>query len=186
MEEDRKHAAELAAQEEAQTAAIIAQREADRLEQEQAIREAEAQARMAEEELAALKERQLQIAQTELIKTKTLETRLQHQEVIAGILRDIVRIRLAGEEDRARITNEYLVRMEAEAAAFDVETEEIEARIQAYLDFNDALLERIETYQLEVERRLEEAQTQIAEQVAELERIEEEAKTTLVDDELGE
>ena len=172
---NREHAAELARQEAEQDAAIIAQREADRLEQEQAIQEAETQARLAEEELAALQERKTKIAETELIKTQTLETQLQHQEVVAGILREIVRIRLAGEEDRARITNEYLARMEASAADFDVETEEIEARIQAYLDFNDDLLQSIETYQAEVTTRLEEAQSQVAERIAELERIQQEA-----------
>ena len=178
---DREHAADLAKQEAEQTADITAQRDADRLEQEQAVREAEAQARMAEAELAALLERKAKIAETELIKTQTLETHLKHQEVIAGILREIVRIRLAGEEDRARITNEYLVRMEAAAADFDVKTEEIEARIQAYLNFNDALLQSIETYQAEVARRLEEAQAQVAERVAELERIQQEAQDVAVD-----
>ena len=149
---------------------------------EEARLEAEAQAEVAAAELEALRQQRLTIAEAEVIKTQALEVQLQHQEVVADILREIVRIRLAGEEDRARITNEYLVRMEAEAAAFDVETAEIEARIQAYLDFNAELLTRIETYQAEVEQRLADAQTQIAEQVAELERIEQEARNTVVDE----
>ena len=138
--EDREHQG---AVEKAEAAAqIAAQKDADEKAEQQAQRDAESQARIAAQELEAAQESKRRVAATELIKTQTLESQIQHEEVIAGILREIVRIRLAGQEDRARLTSEYLTRSEADAASFEDETAEIEGRIQAYLDFNAALLAR--------------------------------------------
>ena len=107
---DREHADEIERQEQAEAARLKAERDAAEKEEEQAQREAESQARIAERQLAAANERRLTIARAEEIKTQTLIDEITLQEVLTAILNDIVRIRLAGQEDRARITNEYLAR----------------------------------------------------------------------------
>ena len=162
---------------------IEAQKDADEKAEQQAQRDAESQARIAAQELAAAQESKRRIAATELLKTQTLETQIQHEEVIASILREIVRIRLAGQEDRARITNEYLTRAEATAASFEEETVETETRIQAYLDFNAALLTRLEEYQADIGARLERIKTSIAEQQANIDRLEREAQEVVAREE---
>ena len=150
-----------------------------------ALPEAESQALIAKQELQAALESKARVAQTELIKTQTLVTQIEHEEVIASILRDIVRIRLAGEEDRARLINEYLARSEAASAEFEGETAETEARIQKYIDFNDQLLARIEEYQTDIDNRLESVRTNMAEQQANIDKIEMDAKATATELEEG-
>ena len=149
----------------------------------QAQRDAESQARIAAHELAAAQESKRRIAATELLKTQTLGTQIEHEEVIAGILREIVRIRLAGQEDRARITNEHLTRAESAATAFEEATEEVEARIQAYLDFNAGLLDRLAEYQADIGARLERVKASIEEQQARIDALEEEAQDIALKDE---
>ena len=127
---NREHAAEVERQEAAEAARIEAERDAAAKEEQQAQREAEAQARIAEQQLAAANDRRLAIARAEVIKTQTLIDEIATQEVITAILNDIVRIRLAGQDDRARITNEYLNRARDASADFEVETSEIESRVQ--------------------------------------------------------
>ena len=174
--EDREHQAEVEKAEAEAAARIEAQKDADEKAEQQAQRDAESQARIAAQELAAAQESKRRIAATELLKTQTLATQIEHEEVVAGILREIVRIRLAGQEDRARITNEYMTRAEATAASFEEETVETESRIQAYLDFNAALLTRLEEYQADIGARLERIKTSIAEQQANIDRLEQEAQ----------
>ena len=105
---NREHAAEIERQEQAEAARLKAERDAAAKEEEQARLTAESQARIAEQQLAAANERRLAIARAEEIKTQTLIDEIATQEVLTEILNDIVRIRLAGQEDRTRITNEYL------------------------------------------------------------------------------
>ena len=180
QKEDEEHAAELARQEAADAARIAAERDAAAKEEEQAQREAESQARIAEQQLDAANERRLAIARAEEIKTQTLIDEIALQEVLTAILNDIVRIRLAGQEDRARITNEYLDRARSASADFDLETSEIESRIQAYIDFNAALLVEIAEYQLSIQNRLEGLRAGIEEQQAEIDRLEAEAREIAV------
>ena len=97
---DREHAAAIERQNIEAQARIAAQKDADIKAELQAQREAESQALIAKQELQATLESKARIAKTELLKTETLVTQIEHEEVIAAILRDIVRIRLAGEEDR--------------------------------------------------------------------------------------
>ena len=122
----------------------------DILAEQQATRQAAVDA----EELRLSLENRIVVARTEARQTEALVGELARREVIAGILRDIVRIRLAGQEDRARITNEFLSRHDVAVGAFASETSEVEARIQEYLDFNDQLLASIDQYQEELEVRL--------------------------------
>ena len=138
--EDREHQAEVEKAEREAAAWIEAQKDADEKAEQQAQRDAESQARIAAQELEAAQESKRRIVATELLKTQTLATQIEHEEVVAGILREIVRIRLAGQEDRARLTSEYMTRAQVTVASFEDETAEVEGRIQAYLDFNAALL----------------------------------------------
>ena len=138
---------------------------------EQAKREAEAQAERARVVQAAALQTKLLAAEEELVKTEALQAQIEHEETIAVILRDIVRIRLAGQEDRARLTNEYMTRLEAAQSAFAGEVSEVEARIQQYLDFNAQLLARIEEYQQAIDARLAETETSLEEQRAAIEEI---------------
>ena len=178
--EDIEHEAELARQEAAEAARIEAERDAAAKEEEQAQREAKTQARIAEQELAAANERRLAIARAEEIKTQTLIDEIALQEVLTEILNDIVRIRLAGQEDRARITNEYLARARAASESFDLETSEIESRVQEYIDFNAALLAEIAEYRLSIQNRLEGLRASIEDQRAEIDKLEAEAREIAV------
>ena len=182
-EADQAHAAAVAQAETEAAARVAAEQDASEKAEQQAQRDAESQARIAAQELAAAQESKRRAAATELVKTQTLSTQIQHEEVIAGILRDIVRIRLAGQEDRARITNEYLTRAETAATAFEGETAETEARIQAFLDFNAALLTRLEEYQADIGARLERVQDSIEEQQANIDRLAAETQERLTETE---
>ena len=177
---NREHAAEIERQEQAEAARLKAERDAAAKEEEQARLTAESQARIAEQQLAAANERRLAIARAEEIKTQTLIDEIATQEVLTEILNDIVRIRLAGQEDRTRITNEYLDRARTASESFDLETSEIESRIQAYIDFNAALLVEIAEYRLSIQNRLEALRASIEEQQADLDRLESEAKEIAV------
>ena len=168
--DDIEHAARLAQEEADAEARRIAEADADRKEQGQALRDAETQARIAEEELKAVQERQRIVAETELIKTQTLRTQLEHEEAVAAIVQEIARIRLAGQQDRARLTNEYLIRAEASASEFNAEVEEIRKTIQDYLDFNSALLAQLDEYRSNIATELEEVEYELDQQ---RERIEE-------------
>ena len=171
---DREHAARLAREAEAEQARIQAELAAVAREEEQALREAEAQAEQARLELEAAKSRQITIAKIEATRTETLIAEIAHKELIAGILQEIARIRLAGQDDRARLTNEFLTRMESSGAEFDAETAEVEARIQEYLDFNEKLIAQIEAYYENVQTRLLETQAKLEAQYAQIEAIEQE------------
>ena len=73
-----------------------------------------------------------------------------------------MRIRLAGEDDRACHTNEYLSRYESASAAFEAETKKAEALIQQYIDFNRQLPGRIEECRSAIDSRLENVRVRMA------------------------
>ena len=177
---NREHAAAVKRQEAEESAKRIAEADAVAKEQEIAIRQAEVEARIAREEIATALANKLTVAKTELIKTEALVAQHKHEEALSEILREIVRIRLAGTEDRARITSEYLERMKANAEVFDTETAEIEARIQQYLDFNDKLMVAISEYQGNLKTRLERLNQDIEIQQAKIDILEQEAKELTV------
>ena len=177
---NREHAAALARQEAEEAAKRLAEADAVAKEQEQAIREAEAEARIAQEEIAAALANKLTVAKTELIKTEALVAQIAQEEALTQILLEIVRIRLAGQEDRARITSEYLERRRDAAAEFDEEVAGIEERIQAYLDFNDKLMASIEEYQNSIQNRMERLHQDIEIQKAKINILEEQAREIAV------
>ena len=154
----------------------MAQREAELKAEEQAKREAEQQARIAKLELQTILENKITVADTELIKTQTLAAQLEHEKTIGKLLNEIIRIRLAGEEDRARLTNEYLVAVESSTSAFEGETGEIEDRIQEYIDFNEKLFTSIAEYQASIESRVDDVKASVDEQLQQIEQLQQEAK----------
>ena len=154
----------------------MAQREAELKAQEQARREAEQQARIAKLELQIVLDNKITVASTELIKTQTLAAQLEHEKTIGNVLKEIIRIRLAGEEDRARLTNEYLVDVESSTSAFEGETGEIETRIQEYIDFNEKLFTSIAEYQASIESRVDDVRASVDKQLQQIEQLQQEAK----------
>ena len=173
---DQEHAEQLRQEEAAKKAELLAQREAELKAEEQAKREAEQQARIAKLELQTILENKITVADTELIKTQTLAAQLEHEKTIGKLLNEITRIRLAGEEDRARLTNEYLVAVESSTSAFEGETGEIENRIQEYIDFNEKLFTSIAEYQASIESRVDDVKASVDEQLQQIEQLQQEAK----------
>ena len=169
--EDRLHKAEQERLQRETEARLKAEADARAKEEEQAKREAETQALIAAQELEAATAARLKIAEVELLRTKTLRTRLQHEEVIAAILNDIVLIRLAGQEDRARITNEHLARLANTTSDLDQQTEEATARINEYIEFNARLLAEIGRYRTELFARLQSTNDAVKAQEAKIEQV---------------
>ena len=174
--ENIEHAAALARQRAEETARLAAEADAITKEEAQALLDAETQALIAKQQLEAARASKANIARIEALRTETLVTQLAHQEILAGIVQEIVRIRLSGQEDRARITNEYLVRIRANNQEFDEDTADIEARIQEYLDFNDELLVAISEYQTALRVRIEGLEASLQEQLDEIKDIEGDAE----------
>ena len=153
-----------------------ARKQQAKLAEEQAEREAEAQSLNAKLELQAAVESRLRVTRTELRKTETLVAQLEHEKLVGEILRDIVRIKLTGEEDRAKITNEYLEGIAAVLSDFDEESSAIEASIKRYVGFNDLLLDRIEQYYANVSSRIDLANEIMAAQRERMEQMEQQAE----------
>ena len=169
--EDRLHQAEQERLQRETEARLKAEADARAKEETQAKREAETQALIAAQELEAATAARLKIAEIELLRTKTLHTQLQHEEVIAAILNDIVLIRLAGQEDRARITNEHLARLARTTSDLDQQTEEVTVRINEYVEFNARLLAEIERYRTELFARLQSTNDAVKAQEAKIEQV---------------
>ncbi len=162
--QQREHAAAVAKAEAKAQAQATAQADAANKAAEQARLEAEAQARIAILETKTAVEARKQVQEAELLRTKTLIKDIEHRQELGAILRDIVRIRLAGEEDRARLTNEYLLNVSTTVATFDEEVRAIEAKIQEYVEFNRKLLNQLEAYHAGLIDRLRQANESVVEQ----------------------
>ena len=160
----RDHAAAVKKAEAEAQAQATAQADAANKAAEQARLEAEAQARIAILETKTAVEARKQVQEAELLRTKTLIKDIEHRQELGAILRDIVRIRLAGEEDRARLTNEYLLNVSTTVATFDEEVRAIEAKIQEYVEFNRKLLNQLEAYHAGLIDRLRQANESVVEQ----------------------
>ena len=182
-ETNRAYQADIERQKEEQAAQIAADADAIAKESEQALLEAETQAELARLQLAAIQAEKLVVARIEAIRTETLTNELKHETVIAEIVNEIVRIRLGGQEDRARLTNEHLTLMRATQADFDEETTEIETRIRQYLDFNDELLISIGEYQVALQTRLNSLEQALQDQLDELDTVEQAARDTAIESE---
>lgn len=167
IHEDKLHAEAEAARKHAELEAARLAAEAAKLEEEQAIREAETQARINEAKLEAANESKRRVLEAERIKTQTLITKIENEKAIADILFEITRIRLRGTEERAALTNEWLEERARETEAFSQEIVSIEESIQSYNEFNRAFLDSIQRYQADIETRVAEAERQLQELIDE-------------------
>ena len=167
IHEDKLHAEAEAARKHAELEAARLAAEAAKLEEEQAIREAETQARINEAKLEAANESKQRVLEAERIKTQTLITKIENEKAIADILFEITRIRLRGTEERAALTNEWLEERARETEAYSQEIVSIEESIQSYNEFNRAFLDSIQRYQADIETRVAEAERQLQELIDE-------------------
>ena len=163
IHEDKLHAEAEATRQHAELEAARLAAEAAKLEEEQAIREAETQARINEAKLEAANESKRRVLEAERITTQTLITKIENEKAVAGILFEITRIRLRGTEERAALTNEWLEERARETEAFSQEIVSIEESIQSYNEFNRAFLDSIQRYQADIETRVAEAERQLQE-----------------------
>ena len=152
------------------------------LEQEASRRKAQAEATIAAQELQALRDAQARILETETLRTEALVQQLAHEEARAAILREIVRIRLGAERDRAQLLNKYLERVRLDSEAFDIETSEIEDEINRYLDFNSELLEAIRGYHETLQTRIADVKADLNTQRTELEALQREAEENAIEE----
>ena len=143
-------------------------------------REASRRATIAAQELIALHQEKIQTAENELLKTEALVAEIKFREVAGAILQEIARIRLAGKADRARLLNEHLERLRQSSDDFDIETSAVEDTIQQYINFNEALITEIDGYQTKLQERLVSVTRDIANQQAELDALEEEARNIAI------
>lgn len=174
--EDREHAERLKQEEAAKQAELKAQRDAELKAEIQAKREAENQERLAKLELQAVLDNKITAANTELIKTQTLAAQLASEQAIGEVLREIARIKLVGEEDRAKITNDHLTIVGESLSDFDRESAEIDARIREYIAFNELLLTSIAEYRTDIEERTASANALVEEQLEQIGQMQQQAE----------
>ena len=167
IHEDKLHAEAEAARKHAELEAARLAAEAAKLEEEQAIREAQTQASINAAKLKAANESKQRVLEAERIKTQTLITKIENEKAVADILFEITRIRLRGTEERAALTNEWLEERARETEAFSQEITSIEESIQSYNEFNRAFLDSIQRYQADIETRVAEAERQLQELIDE-------------------
>ena len=92
IHEDKLHAEAEAARQHAELEAARLAAEAAKLEEEQAIREAETQARINTAKLEVANESKQRVLEAERIKTQTLITKIENEKALADILFEITRI----------------------------------------------------------------------------------------------
>ena len=168
----RDHATAVKKAEAEAQAQATAQADAANKAEEQAKLEAEAQARIAILETKAAVEARKKVQEAELLKTQTLIKDIEHRQELGAILRDIVRIRLAGEQDRVRLTNDYLLNVSTTVATFDEEVKAIESKVQEYVEFNQSLIEQLEAYHAGLVTRLQAASNSVEQQQQRIEDLE--------------
>ena len=180
IHEDKLHAEAEAARKHAELEAARLAAEAAKLEEEQAIREAQTQASINAAKLKAANESKQRVLEAERIKTQTLITKIENEKAVADILFEITRIRLRGTEERAALTNEWLEERARETEAFSQEITSIEESIQSYNEFNRAFLDSIQRYQADIETRVAEAERQLQELIDEATALNDAATDDLV------
>ena len=133
---------------------------------EKARADAEAKAELQRIELEAAKEIQRKAFETELFKTQALLVQLEQEKPIIAAWNKVVEIRLAGAEERAKITNAFMAEVEANKAAFVASVQAKVEELRRLQEINDALRAAIEAHnqtildELAVQQALEEKQKQ--------------------------
>ena len=140
-----------------EAAAAAAEAEAVRI-------QAESEAKIDAIKLASAKELERKTQETELARTQALKASFERKQVIDAVLANIIRIRLAGIEERRALTKTFLEAQVAASDEFKAEVVEYESRIAEYDKFNGLLLQHLEDHRALMERKIEEAQAAEEEQ----------------------
>ena len=125
---------------------------------------AESEAKIDVIKLGSAKELERKAQETELARTQALKASFERKKVIDAVLANIIRIRLAGIEERRALTKTFLEAQVAASDEFKAEVAEYESRIAEYDRFNGLLLQHLEEHRGLMERKIEEAQTAEEEQ----------------------
>ena len=133
---------------------------------EKARADAEAKAELQRIELEAAKEIQRKAFETELFKTQALLVQLEQEKPIIAAWNKVVEIRLAGAQERAKITNTFMAEVEANKAAFVASVQAKVEELRRLQEINAALRAAIEAHnqtildELAIQQALEEKQKQ--------------------------
>lgn len=133
---------------------------------DQARADAEAKAELQQIELEAAKEIQQKALETELFKTQTLRAQLEQEQLIIAAWNKVVEIRLAGAQERAKITNAFMAEVESDKAAFVASVQAKVEELQRLQEINETLRAAIQAHnqtildELAIQQSLEEKQKQ--------------------------
>ena len=147
-----------------EAAAAVAEAEAVRL-------AAESQARVDAIKLASAKELERKAQETELARTQALKASFERKKAIDAVLSNIIRIRLAGIEERRALTKTFLEAQVTVSDEFKAEVAEYESRIAEYDKLNGLLLDHLDNHRALMERKIEEARAAEEEQRRRLDDI---------------
>ena len=145
--------------------------EAERIAQERAAKQADAEAERQRLETEAAREALRIARETELAKTQALIEQLEREKIIIGIWQEIVDEKLAGAKARADITNTYLMEIEANAAEFKASVVAKAAEVRRLQEINDAIADAIIAHNDDIERQLAGQEEREAEQLKRLEDL---------------
>ena len=131
-----------------------------------ASEDARAKAELQQIELEAAKEIQQKALETELFKTQGLRVQLELEKLIIAAWNKVVEIRLAGAQERAKITNTFMAEVEANKAAFVASVQAKVEELRRLQQINETLRAAISAHnqtildELAVQQALEEKQKQ--------------------------
>ena len=120
--------------------------------------EAESQANIEAIKLASAKELERKAQETELARTEALKASFERKKAIDAILANIIRIRLAGIEERRALTGAFLEEQVAASQELRAEVAQYEARIAEYDTFNRMLLDHLDDHRELMDEKIKEAQ----------------------------
>jgi hypothetical protein len=161
LENIRREYENQAMQEELRAKKAAEQRAADK-----ARADAEAKAELQQIELEAAKQIQQKALETELFTTQALRSQLEQEKLIIAAWNKVVEIRLAGAQERAKITNAFMSEVEADKAAFVASVQTKVEELRRLQELNETLRTAIQAHnqtildELAIQQALEEEQKQ--------------------------
>ena len=126
--------------------------------------QAESDAKIDAIKLESAKDLERTARETELARTQALKASFERKEAIDAVLANIIRIRLAGIEERRALTKTFLEAQVKASDEFKEEVAEFESRIAEYDRLNGLLLDHLENHRELMGRKIEEAQAAEEEQ----------------------
>ncbi len=161
LENIRREYENQAMQEELRAKKAAEQRAADK-----AREDAEAKAELQQIELEAAKQIQQKALETELFTTQALRSQLEQEKLIIAAWNKVVEIRLAGAQERAKITNAFMSEVETDKAAFVASVQTKVEELKRLQELNETLRTAIQAHnqtildELAIQQALEEKQKQ--------------------------